>query len=632
MSWNGFLDRWRLFVGAVVTVCLGVALIQSSLLLLVTAVRLDAPPGATALQRMRFDQGAATAVALLGVTLGFAAFLAVFIIGSTFAFTIDQRRRDLALLRLVGGGRAHVRRLLLGEAALLGGAGALLGVLAGVGVMALQTRLLRHLRFVPEGFRGEWHPWAAGASFAAGLALALSGVLLAARRAARVQPLDALRDIEGAARVMTRGRWAVGLLLLLGAAVLAALSPVGGAVGGQAMAQTVSLCAALAATLLGPWLVPAVARLLPVRMGGVLGELSRAALRDEPRRTASTAAPLIVLVGLVLGQGVASASFTDAGRDELARTTRADLVVEGTGPVGAGVAAVPGVAVASTELELPVALTTGTGDAAYTRTLSAVVVDPAGYVDVHEGAGRLDALAGRAVVRGPGADGFGRGDRVGVRVGDEDLGRLPVAATVPQSIGGGAALLLPPGLVPDRLLAEASARTFVRLAPGADRADVARVLASAGAVHDIDDWLGRDAESRQDTSNGVLLVVMGLGALYAAIGVVNAVVIGAGSRGREFAAARATGLTRRQVVVVALAESLTVTGAAVLLGALAAAGTLLAVAAVTGVVTGVASASVPWTLATSVVLGAFALTACSSLLTTWSATRTPPVALLAARE
>src|SRR3712207_9592077 len=34
-----------------------------------------------------------------------------FIISSTFGFTVVQRRRDLALLRLVGGSRGQLRRL-----------------------------------------------------------------------------------------------------------------------------------------------------------------------------------------------------------------------------------------------------------------------------------------------------------------------------------------------------------------------------------------------------------------------------------------------------------------------------------------------------------------------------------------
>lgn len=40
--------------------------------------------------------------------------------GSTFAFTVAQRRRELALPRLAGAGRGRLRRLPLGEAVLLG--------------------------------------------------------------------------------------------------------------------------------------------------------------------------------------------------------------------------------------------------------------------------------------------------------------------------------------------------------------------------------------------------------------------------------------------------------------------------------------------------------------------------------
>jgi putative ABC transport system permease protein len=113
------------------------------------------------------------------------------------------RRRDLALLRLVGGGRRHVRRLLTGEALLLGLIGTVTGVPAGVAVMALQTRLLVGFGFVPDGFTGQWRDWILGASAGAGLGLGLAGVLVAARRAARVRPLDALRDPDAGRVIVT---------------------------------------------------------------------------------------------------------------------------------------------------------------------------------------------------------------------------------------------------------------------------------------------------------------------------------------------------------------------------------------------------------------------------------------------
>ena len=625
MSWSGPAERWPLFAGAILSVGLGVALVQSSLLLLISAATLTPPAGLSATERWQFTDSADASVALLGVTLGFSAFLAVFIIGSTFAFTVAQRRRDLALLRLIGAGRRHVRRLLLGEAVLLGLAGTALGVPVGLAVMGLQTRLLIGFGFVPAGFTGQWRDWILGVSAGAGLGLALAGVLVAARRAGRVRPLDALRDPD-AGRVMTAGRWLAGLLFTAGAVALVILAPVGGSGGGQALTMNVSLCAAVALSLLAPVLVPAAARLLPA--GGVTGLLARANLRDEVRRSAATAAPVIVLIGIVFGQAGASASFAASGVAELRRGTAADLVVETTGP---GLTAVPGVASFSTETEVPVRLTTGRGEFADTVTAAALVIDPAAYGRAHPGSGSLEALRGGAVAAGPGRVGFARGDTVVVRLAGTDR-TLPVVAQVPATMSGGAALLVPPGLIPADQLAQAPTRTFVTLAPDADPAAVTAALSALGPVTRIEQWLRADAAARTSTNDHIMLIVLGLGGLYALLGVVNAVVIGAAARGREFAAARATGLTRAQVLRVALLESSAVTLIGIFLGAVAAAGSLVAAVATTSAVTGVATLDLPWTLMAGVAGGAFLATGVTSLLTSWAATRAAPVSLLGARE
>lgn len=627
MSRAGLAERWTLFVGALLSVALGVALVQSSLLLLITAATLDPPAGLSAAERMQFSDGTSAAVAMLGVVLGGAVFLAGFIISSTFAFTVDQRRRDLALLRLVGGSRGQVRRLLLGEALLLGLAGASLGVPAGLGVMAVQAWLMRRFEFVPAGFTGQWRDWILGVSFGTGILLAVAGVLVAARRAARVRPLEALRESGPAARVMTAGRWVAGLLFFGGALALVLVAPHGGPAGGQAMAMNVAMPAAVAVVAFAPLLVPLIARLMPFG-GGVPSSMARANLRDARRRSASVAAPLIVLVALVVGNTGAGESFTASGVDELARSTRADLVVESTGPVAAKIAQVPGVASASTELSLPAELTTGSGDEQETETLTALVIDPAAYAAVH---GTAVSLQGRAVAAGPGGEVPKRGD-VRVRLPETDLGTLPVVAAVPETMTGGASLLLPPGLVPDAQLTDASARSFVSLAPGADPAAVRAGLARIGTVSSVDDWLRADAADRSSTSDRIMLIVLGLGGLYALLGVINAIVIGAATRRREFAEARVTGLTRGQVVRAALLEAYALTGAALLLGGVAAGAAFVAVLSTTSAVTGAATLDLPWPLIGAVALTALTVTGLTSLITSWSATRRPPVTLLAARE
>ena len=174
--------------------------------------------------------------------------------------------------------------------------------------------------------------------------------------------------------------------------------------------------------------MPLVGRLIPTGTG-VAGELARANLRDARRRSASVAAPLIVLVGLVLGNAGAGTSFHGVGGRRVARRdTKADLVVEGTGPIGAAIAAVPGVAAASTETSIPATCHTGTARTPSRRPAGALVVDPASYVAAHPAS---DALAGaarpgrrrrprrrRAVARAPS----------GSRLPGADLGSLPVLA------------------------------------------------------------------------------------------------------------------------------------------------------------------------------------------------------------
>jgi putative ABC transport system permease protein len=260
-----------------------------------------------------------------------------------------------------------------------------------------------------------------------------------------------------------------------------------------------------------------------------------------------------------------------------------------------------------------------------------LIVDPARYAAAHSAGDALAGLHGRTVAAGPGGEVPQHGS-VRLTLPGADLGELPVSGGVPATMSGGANVLLPDGLVPAARLTDAPTRSFVTLAPGADRAAVTAALAEVGTVSAVDDWLRTDAEDRNATSNKIMLVVMGLGGLYALIGVINSVVIGAATRRREFAEARVTGMTRGQVVRSALTESFAVTVAGLVLGAIAAAAALATTLTTTAAVTGAATLDVPWTLAAAVGGTALLVTAVTSLLTSWSATRPRPVALLGARE
>jgi putative ABC transport system permease protein len=101
------------------------------------------------------------------------------------------------------------------------------------------------------------------------------------------------------------------------------------------------------------------------------------------------------------------------------------------------------------------------------------------------------------------------------------------------------------------------------------------------------------------------------------------VVIAASDRGPEFAAARLTGLTRGQVVRAALWESLAVVAVGVILGGLAASGTLFGLTWAVSNMIGQTVVTVPWRLLGALALGAAAVVGVTSVLTTLAATHRP---------
>jgi len=624
MSWTTFRDHWPIFVGAVVSVCLGVALVQSSLLLLVSAATADAPGSAAA------AEGYEVAITLLAMILGVSSFVAVFIVSSTFAFTVAQRRRDLALLRLTGAGRGQVRMLLLGEALLLGLLGSALGILFGLPVMRLETMMLDAFGFVPSGFAGEWRSWIVWVSTGTGVLVALCGVLAASRRASRIRPLEALRETGEGARVMTASRWVVGLLFAGGSVAMMAVVQ---AVGGEAalpISIFISFTLVIALAALAPLVVPLVSWPFGLLFRGRLGRLAHANLRAGVRRSAATAAPVMVLVGLVAGLSGTLATLTEGTRQESLRTIAADLVVTADRPVGAVLAGIDGVGTVSEEVPVPFQLGWDADDDVYDTT-EGLAVDPAAYAATHRvavTAGSLADLRDGTVALDPGYAsemGWQVGGALHVRL-DGTPRDLRIVALLPDTLAG------PYFLLPADTAPAGGARRYVVQVDG-DVSTVAGRIGEQGlGVVTVDDWVRQTADDEQRTDIDIMAALLGMSTLYTVIAMVNAVVIAASDRYGEFATARVSGLTRGQVVVTALAESLAVVTVGVLLGLLAAAGTVIGIALAVRDMIGITVVAVQWPLLVALALGAAAVVGLTSVLTTAVATRTPPIRLVAARD
>ena len=140
------------------------------------------------------EQMLATLNTILGViTLGIAALggisLLVGAVGILTVMTIavQERISEIGLLRAVGATRSQITALFLGESTILSIAGGLTGLALGILVVFIANQLLPNLPVA-----NAWNYILASLGIAAGIGL-LSGVMPAIR-AARIDPLEALRS------------------------------------------------------------------------------------------------------------------------------------------------------------------------------------------------------------------------------------------------------------------------------------------------------------------------------------------------------------------------------------------------------------------------------------------------------
>jgi len=252
-----------------------------------------------------------------------ALFVGAFLVFSVVSLSLAQRTPGFALLGVLGMTARERRGLLLGECALLGLAGSLLGLLLGAALAALA------LRWLAGDLGGGYFPGIAprlrvGVGSALvfallGTASALVGGWLPARRAEAIAPAQALKGL-GDAGVRAAPLWPGALLLATG--VLLAFAP---AVGGLPLAAYASVAALLFG---GVALVPAAVQLLLDALPAVQRALPLLAMRRArfQRQTASAAvAGVVASLALSVALTVMVASFRGGVADWLDQVLPADL-------------------------------------------------------------------------------------------------------------------------------------------------------------------------------------------------------------------------------------------------------------------------------------------------------------------
>src|SRR5215217_8523807 len=134
------------------------------------------------------QQARMTLIPVTAAFAGLALFIAMFVVTSTMGLSIQQREREIALLRAVAATPRQIRRMIAWEAAIVGLVGSAIGLWPGALLgRALAEGLVDHGIAPPTlTVTAGWLPIAA--AVVGGLIAALLAVLGASRRAARVSP------------------------------------------------------------------------------------------------------------------------------------------------------------------------------------------------------------------------------------------------------------------------------------------------------------------------------------------------------------------------------------------------------------------------------------------------------------
>ena len=492
-----------------------------------------------------------------------ALFAGAFLIFNTLSMTVVERIREVGLLRAAGASRGQVMSFMLTQALALGVVGSSIGLVLGALLAFGMVAFVRTVGSVTLD-RPALPLDAAVVAVVVGVGVTLAAALEPARRASRIQPVEALKarlDLPTARNA--RLRWLVvvfGVIAVVGVVIL----PRGA--NGSGVVEALAIYGLLLfATLLIPFILPAVARIAGAPFAVLLRfeeRLARSAVIRDRSRTALTLGALTIGIAMIVALGGVGQHARSAAAGWIADVIPGDLVITSIRPIGEDegveadlIGAVPGIARVSPIATFDVAL-----DGA--RTDAAAVVG----ADFDED-GRLRFIAGDRVAALAALDDggativpVGLAVRLGLTVDQvltvptADGGSLDlrVAGIVDRSIPGrtGEAMLIGWSDAADSLGvagADVFALRFAPDAPASARADLEAAAAQlALEVVTLDRIQGAISDALGRIF-GLFDALAAVAVLIAALGIVNTLTMNVLERVREIGILRAAGMSRQQV-------------------------------------------------------------------------------------
>ncbi|MFI1739756.1 ABC transporter permease [Streptomyces sioyaensis] len=515
------------------------------------------------------------------VFAGVSLFIGSFLIINTFTMLVSRRTREIALLRVIGATRRQVSRSVLLEALLVGLVASAAGFLLGLGIASVLPDILStDGNTLPQGPL-VIGPRSVVAALGVGVGVTVLAAWLPSRRAAKVAPIEAMRTTDqppSAKRSRIRG--VAGLALLVpGAGVLVSLS--GAKDASEKNLQNAMVgCALLVAALivLAPILASPMIRLTGRLTGrfGITGHLAQQNALRDPRRTAATAATLLISTALVAGLAVIGNSTGQALDRQAAAGLGADYVISSPPMTGVDPAAVRRVAdtsgVRTASAVTDSTLFTGGG----VREISGV--DPHTVHDVM----KLDFVSGSAKDLGPGRiavsrtlareNGVTTGGHLNVCLGrNQEFRKYTVVGVYKDNPVAHDALGARTEVAHESYLPGSVQRILVRTDGGAvsktteDRLRTAVGNSPLLKVQDREQFVHEAAGTMGDLLT-LMYGMLAIGIVIAALGIMNTLAMSVAERTREIGALRAIGMDRSGIRRMIRLEAVTVAAFGTLLG------------------------------------------------------------------
>jgi putative ABC transport system permease protein len=490
-----------------------------------------------------------------------ALFVGAFIVFNTFFITVAQRTRENALLRAIGASRRQVLGSVLIEAIGVGVIASVAGLAGGVAVAAGLKALLVAFGFDLPASGIVFTRSTAVTSLIAGMAVTVVAAVSPARKAGKVPPIAAMRDVTaGSAGYGSKERIMVGAAILVGGVGLLLYGLFGTESNALPIVGAAALLVFFGVTVLGRTVSLPLSRLIgwPLpRTRGIAGELARENAMRNPKRTAATASALMIGVGLVAFITIFAASTKASISEVIDERFLGDIAITSPAMAGSGgldpslgdrLNDLPEVDVAG-GIRVRAAQIDGKPDLLFAGDREAFQV-----FDVDPIRGRpadLDADSIGVFEDVAEEKGLEIGDTVPVDFTKTGRQQLRVAMIYGENVPAGDWIL---GIeafeknVSEQYDFQVFVRTADGVSPGAATAAVERVADEYPGANVLDqDGYKAEQSKFVDQMLGLIYALLGLAIVIALLGIGNTLALSILERTRELGVLRAVGMTRPQL-------------------------------------------------------------------------------------